>query len=333
MILLTGATGYLGSQLASELARREQPFRVLARDASRLGFDPARAHCEVALGDIRDEDAVARALAGVKQVIHTAALVKMWVRDARDFRRVNLAGLKGLLLAAEKAGVERFVYTSSFIALGPSADATAGETLENRGPYSNEYEQSKAEALNWLRAEGFAKFPVIALMPGVIYGPGPATEANLVGGMIEQYLAGKFPGVLGSGQQRWSFAFNADVVAAHLAALEKGRTGEAYVLGGDNCSLNEFFSVLSELTGFYRGVRHLPFVAGKALGAIEIARATCFGHQPRITPSVVEIFRRDWVYSRAKAEKELGYRVTPLEDGLAKTLAELRVRAQKPFGN
>jgi farnesol dehydrogenase len=333
MILLTGATGYLGSQLAAELVHRAQPFRVLVRDVSRLGFDPAKAHCEVALGDVRDGDAVARALDGAKQVIHTAALVKMWVRDARDFRRVNVEGLKGLLLAAQKAGVERFVYTSSFIALGPSADAAAGETLENRGRYSNEYEQSKAEALSWLRSEGFAKFPVIALMPGVIYGPGPATEANLVGGMIEQYVAGKFPGLLGSGRQRWSFAFNADVVAAHLAALEKGRPGEAYVLGGDNRSLNEFFSVLSELTGVRRGERHLPFTAGKVLGAIEIARATCFGHQPQITPGVVEIFKHDWVYSSAKAEKELGYRVTPLEEGLAKTLAELRGTVQESARN
>lgn len=333
MILLTGATGYLGSQIASELARRGQPFRVLVRDASRLGFDPAQAHCEVAVGDIRQGDVVARALEGVNQVIHTAALVKMWVRDARDFRRVNVEGLKGLLLAAEQAGVERFVYTSSFIALGPSADTTAGETLENLGPYSNEYEQSKAEALSWLRAEGFTKFPVVALMPGVIYGPGPVTEANLVGGMVEQYLAGKFPGLLGSGQQRWSFAFNADVVAAHLAALEKGRTGEAYVLGGDNRSLNEFFGILGELTGARHAVRHLPFAAGKALGAIEIARATCFGHQPQITPGVVEIFKHDWVYSSSKAEKELGYRVTPLEEGLAKTVAKLPGRVQETPGN
>jgi farnesol dehydrogenase len=333
MILLTGATGYLGSQLSSELARRGRPFRVLVRDLSRLGFDPAKVHCEVALGDIRDEGAVARALDGAKQVIHTAALVKMWVHDARDFRRVNVEGLKGLLLAAENAGVERFVYTSSFIALGPSADSGAGETLAHRGPYSNQYERSKAEALNWLRAEGFAKFPVIALMPGVIYGPGPATEANLVGGMIGQYVKGKFPGLLGSGRQRWSFAFNADVVAAHLAALEKGRTGQAYVLGGDNRSLNEFFDVLSELTGVHRGVRHLPFAAGKVLGAIEVARAACFGQHPQITPGVVEIFKHDWVYSSAKAEKELGYCVTPLEEGLAKTLAELRGMLQKPSVN
>jgi NAD+-dependent farnesol dehydrogenase len=327
MILLTGATGYLGSQIAAELVRRDEPFRVLVRDASRLAFNPAKAHCEVMTGDICQADTVARALRGVKEVIHTAALVKMWVRDPRDFRRVNVEALKNFLDAAAGEGVERVVYTSSFIALGPSADTKADEGLRNQGPYSNEYEQTKAQALAWLRAEGFRRFPVVALMPGVIYGPGPATVGNLVGGMIEQYLAGTFPGLLGSGDQRWSFAFNADVIAAHLAALEKGRPGEEYVLGGDNRSLNEFFRVLCGLTGFRRALRHLPFMVGKIAGAIEVTRARCFGHQPQLTPGVVEIFKHDWVYSSAKAINELGYRVTPLEEGLAKTLSALRKTA------
>jgi NAD+-dependent farnesol dehydrogenase len=333
MILLTGATGYLGSQIASELVRRGEPFRVLVRDASRLGLDTSKAPCEVVTCDIRDGDALARALDGVKQVIHTAALVKMWVRDRRDFWRVNVEGLKNLLYAAEKAGVRKVVYTSSFIALGPSADDRAAEELRNRGPYSNEYEQTKAEALAWLRDEGFQRFPVVALVPGVIYGPGPATEGNLVGGMIQEYLAGKFPGLLGSGNQRWSFAFNTDVVSARFAALEKAKPGEASVMAGDNRSLNDLFQILSELAEVRRPVRHLPFVAGKMLGAVELARAKCFGHQPKITPGVVEIFKHDWVYSSAKAMNELGYRVTPLGEGLAKTLLAFRGTTQKQFDN
>jgi NAD+-dependent farnesol dehydrogenase len=333
MILLTGASGYLGSQIAAELVRRAEPFRVLVRDPSRLGFDPDKARCEVVSGDICEAETVARALSGVKQVIHTAALVRVWVRNSGDFRRVNVEALKNLLSAAAKAGVEKVVYTSSFIALGPSGDAMAREGLRNPGPYSNEYQATKAQALAWLREEGFRYFPVVALMPGVIYGPGPATEGNLVGGMIEQYLAGKFPGLMGSGDQRWSFAFNADVIAAHLAALEKGRTGEEYVLAGDNRSLNDFFRILSEQTGVHRSVRHLPFITGKIFGAIEIARARCFGHQPQVTPGVVEIFKHDWVYGSAKATEELGYRATSLEEGLARTLSALRVKTQQKFEN
>lgn len=195
-----------------------------------------------------------------------------------------------------------------------------GEGLRHPGPYLNEYEETKAQALSWLHDEGFPPFPVVALLPGVIYGPGPQTEGNLVGGMIDQYFAGKFPGVLGAGEQRWSFSFNADVVAAHLTALEKGRLGEEYVLGGDNRSLNDFFRLLGDISGVRHPVRHLPFVAGKLVGAIEVTRARLFGHRPQLTPGVVEIFKHDWVYSSAKAARELGYRVTPLEEGLRRTI-------------
>jgi len=323
MILLTGATGYLGSQIAQELAARRMPFRILVRDASRLPFDAAQAGCEVVTGDLRDLSAVRKALSGARTVIHTAALVKMWVRDRRDFWRVNVEGLQNLLRVASDSGVERIIYTSSFIALGPSSDVNAGEGLRHAGPYSNKYEETKAQALAWLRDEGFRQFPVVALFPGVIYGPGPKTEGNLVGGMIDQYLAGKFPGILGSGEQRWSFSFNADVVAAHLAALEKGKVGEEYVLGGDNRSLNDFFRLLGDISGVRRRVRHLPFAAGKMVGAIEVARARLLGHRPQLTPGVVEIFKHDWVYSSAKAGRELGYRVTPLEEGLRKTIDSL----------
>jgi farnesol dehydrogenase len=142
-----------------------------------------------------------------------------------------------------------------------------------------------------------------------------------MGGMIDQYLSGRFPGLLGSGEQRWSFALNADVVAAHLAALEDAKAGEEYVLGGDNRALNEFFRLLAQFSKADHRVRHLPVWAGKTIGAVEITRARLFGHQPRVTPGVAEIFKHDWVYSSAKAIRDLGYRVTPLEEGLAKTLA------------
>jgi farnesol dehydrogenase len=322
MLLLTGATGYLGSGIARELIARREPFRVFVRNPQGLGFDAATCHCEVAQGDMRDRAALRPALEGVDAVIHTAALVKMWVRDRRDFWRVNVEALKNLLQAAEQAGVRRVVYTSSFLALGPSADVNADERLRHAGPYSDAYEESKARALAWLRDEGQRRFPVIVMFPGVIYGPGPNTEGNLVGGMIDQYLAGKFPGLLGSGEQRWSFAFITEVVKAHLAALEKGKLGEEYVLGGDNRSLNDFFCILEEFTQVRHQVRRLPFAVGKLVGALEVVRARVFGHSPRLTPGVVEISKHDWVYSSAKATRDLGYLAAPLEEGLLKTLEE-----------
>ncbi len=324
MILLTGATGFLGSQIARAIIARRLPLRVLVRDPARLPFDPAASACEVVAGDLTDFGALRTAMNGAESLIHTAALVKMWVRDPRDFWRINVAGFQNLLQTAANSGIRRIIYTSSFIALGPSDYSSADESLVHHGPYSNEYEETKARALAWLRVQG-DKYPVVTLLPGVIYGPGPKTEGNLVGGMIDMYIAGKFPGLIGDGNQRWSFAYNADVVAAHLAALEKGRTGRAYVLAGDNRSLNDFFRVLAELTGVHHAVRHIPFWAGEIAGGLEVARARWFGHTPQLTPGVAEIFKYDWVYSSAKAVAELGYRVTPLEEGLRKTLSDLAI--------
>jgi NAD+-dependent farnesol dehydrogenase len=320
MILLTGSSGYLGSRIAHALVARGEAFRVLVRNPDKLGLVPAEARCEIVVGDLRDRDAVANALRGVKQVIHSAALVKMWVKDTEDFWRVNVDGLKSLLEEADRAGVERVVYTSSFIAAGPSSDVNSSEGLQNHGPYSNEYEETKAQALDWLRDQGFARFPVVALLPGVVYGPGPPTEGNLVGGMMRQYLSGKFPGLLGSGEQRWSFSYIAEVVQAHLEALDKGRPGEEYFLAGDNRSLNDLFKVIGRLTGVTFPVRHLSIGIGKAVGAVEVARARLFNHPPQLTPGVVEIFKHDWVYSSEKASRELGYHVVPLEEGIQKTL-------------
>lgn len=316
MILLTGATGYLGSQIAQELVRRGERFRVMVRDPARLLFDTTPAWCDVVTGELCDPDAVAHAVRGIRFVIHTAALVKMWARHRRDFRRVNVDGLKLLCQAATDAGVERIVYTSSFIALGPSSDPNAGAELRHEGPYSNEYERTKTEALDWLRREGFRRYPVVALMPGVIYGPGPFTEGNLVGSMMYQYCFKMMPAIVGSGGQRWSFAHNAGVVAAHLAALERGEPGQEYVLGGDNRSLNDFYTVLAEIYGTQRPVRHISFWVAKVLGGADVAMSIASGHPPTLTPGVVEIFKHDWVYSSAKAARELGYHLTRLETGL-----------------
>lgn len=194
MILLTGATGYLGSQIARALIERKKNFRVYVREPRRLEFNPGEARCEIFVGDLAGPHSLETAMRGVKQVIHAAGLVKMWARDQRDFERVNVDGLQNILRAAATAGVERVVYTSSFIAMGPSANPAAAEGLRHAGHYSNKYEETKALALHWLRDDGFRQFPVLALLPGVIYGPGPATEGNLVGRMIQQYLAGNFPG-------------------------------------------------------------------------------------------------------------------------------------------
>src|SRR5262249_35610188 len=177
-------------------------------------------------------------------VVHMAALVKMWVPEREEFDRVNVEGLRHALAAAEDAGA-RLVYTSSFMALGPTSAEPADESRVHAGGYRNDYERTKARADVLAREPAAAGRDAVLLYPGVGYGPGARTAANIVVNRIADPLRGASPGVIGPGDRLWSYAFVEDVAAGHVAALERGRRGERYLLGGDNVDMNGFFAALA----------------------------------------------------------------------------------------
>jgi farnesol dehydrogenase len=160
--------------------------------------------------------------------------------------------------------------------------------------------------------------------PGVVYGPGEMTDANLVVNMIADHLHGRLPGIVGPGDRRWSYAFVDDVARGHLLALERGGRGQRYFLCGENATLSELFAKLQELTGRPAPSRHIPYAAATALGGLMFLWAELTGHPPELTHREVGVFREHWAYSSAKAERELGYEVTPLVEGLRRTVEWLR---------
>jgi nucleoside-diphosphate-sugar epimerase len=165
---------------------------------------------------------------------------------------------------------------------------------------------------------------VVLLYPGVVYGPGDRTAGNIVVNMIADHLRGRFPGVIGPGDRRWSYSFVDDVAAGHVDALEKGRAGERYLLAGDNVDMNGFFAQLAETSGVAAPRLHIPYAAATALGGMLWAWAELTGAEPLLTHEVVGVFREHWAYTSAKAQRDLGYRTTPLRDGLVRTLDWLR---------
>jgi NAD+-dependent farnesol dehydrogenase len=322
-VLLTGGTGFLGKNVARALHARGHELRVLARESSNLEGLPAH---ERAAGDVCDAEALRRAAEGCQAVMHMAALVKVWVPEREEFERVNVDGLRHALAAAESAGA-RLVYTSSFMALGPTGAEPADESRVHTGGYRNDYERTKARADVVAREAAAAGRDVVLLYPGVVYGPGDRTAGNIVVNMIADHLRGAFPGVIGPGDRLWSYAYVDDVAAGHAAALERGRRGERYLLGGDNVSMNDFFAALAEVAGVPAPKRHIPYVAASALGWLLYAWAELTGAPPLLTHEVVGVFREHWAYASTKAERELGYHVTPLREGLRRTLAWLRPAA------
>lgn len=324
-ILLTGATGFLGRRIAAELAPRHELRLLVRRGSSRERFPEG---VEFAEGDVTDRASLVRAAAGRDTVIHGAALVKI-LAPREDFDRVNVGGLDNVLAAAEAAGtVERLVYVSSFMALGPTESA-AGGTLDESADvrdraWINDYERTKALADRRARLAIEEGAPVTIVYPGVIYGPGELTEGNIVVRHVLDLAHRRLPALLGRPERRWNYVFVDDVARGVALALERGRPGGRYVLGGENVTLEEFYAQVERLTGVPVPKRRLPDGVARAAGAVQKAWARLRGGTPQLTPDLVEVYRHDWAYSSARAQAELGYRPRPLAEGLAATVEWLK---------
>ena len=307
-VLVTGGTGYLGRAVVGALCASGHDVVLYGRSASRSGL-PASA----VDGDVRDAARLSDAARGCGAILHSAALVATWRPRRCDFDEVNVGALQTILRAAARHNIRRLVYTSSFLALTPAG-------LE-APPEWNDYQRTKSAANRLAEAAVRQGAPIIRLYPGVIYGPGAATEGNLVGGMVRDHLAGRLPGVIG-GDRIWSFSFVDDVAAAHVAALEAGTPGARYPLGGVDAPQMRVFDIVRQLTGRAQPRRIPDWLASPAAFAYELL-AEGFRRTPLITTGTLEILLRDWPLGHARASEELGYRVTPLEDGVARLVKAL----------
>jgi len=321
-LFVTGGTGFLGSALVSRLARDGEEVVVLCRDPGR--FVPPAPSVRPTQGDVTDLDTLRRGMAGCDRVIHAAAHVKMWDPIPGRFEAINVGGLRNLLRAAEERSIARIVYTSSFIALGPT-DGAVGDEGWAPSPriLHNDYERTKAAADRLAREAAAAGAPLVILYPGVIYGPGPATQGNLVGKTVSDYLARRIPGILGAGDRRFCYAFAADVVQGHLQAMATARAGDRFILGGENLTLRQVLAEIERLTGIPAPTRRIPYAAGELVGRLQRWRAGLTGREPDITDEVVRIYRHEWAYSSLKAQRELGYTITPFARGMEETVRSL----------
>ena len=186
---------------------------------------------------------------------------------------------------------------------------------------ANDYQRTKLAADHLADTAVAAGAPLVRVYPGVVYGPGSFTEGNLVGRLVSDHLRRRLPGLIGP-ENRWSFAYVEDVAAGHVAALERGRAGARYALGGENAPQRRVFEIVHALTG-RRPPPRIPFPVAIALGAAEEMRVSIFGGTPLVTRGAVEIFRHDWSLDSGAAVRELGYTITPLTEGIRRTVASL----------
>lgn len=337
-VFVTGATGFIGMRLVQALAQRGQRVRALSR-RDRLDPPPGFAHesagpwprelVEVVRGDILDPQSLLRGMAGCSRVFHLAAYAKNWAADPQTFQRLNVEGMQNVFDAARRQGVARVVWTSSIVTFGPTPAGVVGdEDLPRSTPaYLTAYEQTKAIAEQQALRQAADGFPVVIVNPTRVYGPGYLTEGNALARLIDDYDRGRMPVLLNRGVNVGNYVLVDDVVAGHLLAMERGRIGERYILGGENVTLKEFFRTIDRVSGKTHFQLPLPYFTPLFFAWLQQKRAEWFGVYPAITPGWIRTFVVDWAYRSDKALRELGYRPTRLEDGMRRTYQWLqRVR-------
>jgi len=313
-VLVTGGTGYLGGAIVRALTRRGDDAVVFSRHTPAASSTERANRVTYVAGDIRDRDAIARAARGVDAIVHLAALVSVWRPRAADFDDVNVGGLRHVIEVCRAQRIRRLIYTSSFLALPP-----AGRDQAIR---ANDYQRTKVEARDVARAAAADGAPIVTLYPGVIYGPGAATEGNLVGRLVRDHLARRLPGIIGA-DRIWCFSFIDDAVAAHLRALTAPADGEEIAIGGENAAQIRLFEIVRERCGVALP-RRIPSAVAYAAGAVDEVRARLTGRPPLLTRGVVTIFSHDWPLDSTRSVDLVGSQPTSLADGMRVTLGSDR---------
>jgi len=314
-VLVTGATGFVGSWVVRELAARGHAVRALTRPRSSLA-NLQGLSLERAEGDVTDRPSVERALQGCQAVVHTAGVAHFRSGDEARLYAVNHGSVGIVLGAARRAGVERAVLTSSVAAMGgPLEPVVMDETREtNAESLGIDYFTSKLrgerEALR-LAGEGL---PVTVVRPAVVLGPGDIYDSSAT-----TFLAlarRQLPVVVRGGT---SFCDVRDVARGHAGALERGRPGQAYILGGHNLEVLEMVRRVARMTGV-PPPREVPYRPALAAAALAELLGRLRGQPARLSRQLIKASRLYTFVSSEKAERELGYSIRPLEESLADTL-------------
>lgn len=322
LAFVTGATGFLGSHVARVLAEQRAQLRLLVRPSSDLR-NIADLNAERVEGDLRDPASIEKALAGCDALFHVAADYRLWVQDPQQMYRSNVEGTRALLEAARRQGVRRVVYTSSVATMGFSSN---GALADETSPVSladmiGHYKRSKFMAEQVAFEAARSGVDVVVVNPTT-----PIGERDLkptpTGRIVVDFLKRKFPAYVDTGL---NLVDATECARGHIQALEKGRPGERYILGGENLTLKQILDRLGAITGLPSPKVKLPYVFALAAGVVdETVTGHILGREPRATIDAVRMGRKKMFITSAKAERELGWRSVPVDDALRRSVEWFR---------
>ncbi len=311
--LITGATGFVGWHVARSLSARGTRLRALVRPSSRL----ADVEAERATGDLRDPESLLRAVEGCSCVYHVAADYRLWAADPRELYESNVDGTRNLLEAARNAGVERFVYTSTVGCIGVPKDRPGDETTPvSLDDMAGAYKRSKFMAEQVALEYAAAGFPVVIVNPTAPVGDHDR-KPTPTGKIILDFIRRKMPAYIETGL---NFVDVRDVAAGQIAACERGRTGERYILGCENLTLEGLFSHLEKLSGVPAPSRKIPYALAMAAGVVTTGIASVTGRAPKAPLDAVRMARKKMWVSQEKAVRELDWHPGPVDEALRRAI-------------
>src|SRR5260370_12373803 len=318
LAFVTGATGFLGSHVARVLAEQGADLRLLVRSSSNLrNLEGLKA--ETAAGDLRDPASLEKAMAGCDAVFHVAADYRLWVRDPAEMYRSNVEGTRAMLEAARKNDVRSIVYTSSVATIGFTEN---GRPADEDSPVSlanmiGHYKRSKFMAEQLAMEAGRAGMRVVTVNPTTPVGE-QDVKPTPTGRIVVDFLKRKFRAYVETGLNLVDVR---ECASGHVTALEKGKSGERYILGGENLTLKQILNTLAKITGLPSPILKLPYIFAYAAGiADEIVTGRLRGREPRATIDTVRMGAKKVVCSSDKAERELGWKIVPVESALRRAV-------------
>jgi dihydroflavonol-4-reductase len=317
-VFITGATGFVGSHVARALAAQGADVRLLVRSTSRLD-NIADLRAETVTGDLRDPESLKKAMAGCEFVFHVAADYRLWVRDPEQMYRSNVEGTRAIIRAAQESGVRRVVYTSSVATMGFTRE---GHIATEDSPVSikemvGHYKRSKFMAEQIALEAGNNGASVVVVNPTTPIGEHDI-KPTPTGRIVVDFLNRKFPAYVDTGL---NLADVKEVARGHLLAMEKARPGQRYILGGENLTLKQILDKLSTLTGLPAPSMKVPHAVAMGFAVFDqFVTGTLRGKEPRATIDAVKMGRKKMFASSAKAERELGYKVLPVDNALRRAV-------------
>ncbi len=315
--LVTGATGFVGAAVARALAARGHRLRLMVRAGSdRRNLRGIKA--ELVEGNLAKPSSLPNAVMGCRYVFHVAADYRLWVPNPLTMRKINVEGTIALLRIAQACGVERCVYTSSVAALGlnPNGKPADENTFVDEDHLIGAYKRSKYDAEHAVRGLAVGGQDIVIVNPSTPIGPGDV-KPTPTGKMVLDAANGRMPAYVNTGL---NVVHVDDVAEGHILAMQKGRAGDSYILGGENLMLRELLGMIAALSLRRRPWVGLPITPLMPIAAVMERLAARSGNPPLMTREVLKMARKKMFFSSAKAIRELGYAPRParaaVEDAL-----------------